>query len=301
MAAKTTGRGVTLPAATISALYYTVIAFLKDPANSYWTVAGSGDGTTGGWGMDVVNAYTDLDNANFWCVLQAPGGFQLLIQREATIGRFSFISNIAGDYSGGSATVRPTSGSGAAKTLYSNVAPSTSKLDRIHIVSENGNTFDTCGWYMQAQNNRNGTDTTSALGFFPLSLPAAADLHPYAMAWVGGNQATDVRTLYNGNANTYLRSVAPDTGLFAEYKVCHPVVNQNPVTGNLGQLPNGDDAHFPCVVANASGYYKGVTTFLQSSGTARDFLSLAGTRSRVHIGLYLTVPWDPTASPPEML
>jgi hypothetical protein len=273
---------------------YGLIDFLRTPANSYWTVAGSGDGVTGGWGMDVVDDATDFNNANFWCVLQAPGGFQLLLRREASSGIISFLTNIAGDYTGGSATTRPTSPSGAEKELISSWTVTSSYAKRIHITSENGNTFGTCAWFMYTHNVLERDNTGMAVSFLPLYNVASGDLHEYAMLRLVSY--LDFAGVYVGaetiNANCTFRAIAPATGLAANHYAVMPVANNaTRFATNAGQQSDGDDWSWPVIIAARSGNYKGMSTFMHRAGTIRQSFDSYEAGSRVVFGNY-TVPWS---------
>jgi hypothetical protein len=291
MAVATTGVGVAAATSSSYAAIYALVDFLRNASNSYWTVAGSGDGTTGGMGMDVFNVYTDMNNANFWLVLQAPGGFQLLLRREASAGSMSFVSNIAGDYSGGSATVRPTSGSGADKVLYNAGTPSSS-LDRVHVISENGNTFQTCAWYMHTHNVMARETTYFSLGFLPLYNVPSGDSHNYALLLLNGNTSLASAFPYTGSTtSTIVRSIAPTTGAFASYNICMPVANNASwFGGSAGQASDGKEWSWPSLVALRNGAFKGMSDFFRRSGTYRTPFETFDSKTRMSLGYY-NVPW----------
>jgi hypothetical protein len=310
MAIITNGAGSNI-ASSVDCLYQ-IIDFLR--TNSQWQIIGSGDGTTGGMGtpgspIDVVNSSADLSNANFWLVWQLGTTIQMLLQREAASGAYSIYSNIAVDYSGGSATVRPTSVSGAARKLNgADISSLPSAGNRIHILCQDGSTRATAGWFAFTHISPGGSSSSFSMGFIPLVNTQTSDLHDYALAvqYSGSKDMTSFdyyqSTVNSDYSNGTLYSVNPfDPTTTTNYLAdgCARALSTlglNSANQDLGQASNGDDWRWPCVVMKPTGQYKGLTTFMQRVGTARAILSLWDSRSRVSFGS-ISLPWDGVSVP----
>jgi hypothetical protein len=300
----TTGAGLNTNASLEGpSLIFNLVDHLR--SNTNWTVAGSGNGSSGGMGGDYIDADTDLSNAAAWVVIEAPGGGpQILFNRYSSDDLYWNISVAPNaDYSGGDATTPPTAATLGLQVFHSNLTNASS--GRLHITAETGNTLQTCNWALFL--HAIGTPTTAkcALAFLGLNDTFDCD-YPWILFVASTTWAHNQTTWTESSTSTTgpgPRSVAPDDSIqnFPAMKFQDDNVNCTvPYRSNLS--PAGADILFPMIFIRMAELtqpgYKGISNFAlwtggPSGGGSRAPLSTFNGGEYVAYGA-LVVPWSGT-------
>lgn len=303
MAVQTAITVIDAPAAGSKIMFFTK-EFLKNTLG--WTVAGSGDGTTGG--MDAVDRI--LTESQFesvltnWLVIESPDGLLQILFTKDGQGTDNFTTtymNPEADYTGGNATTKPTSPSGAATIVFGPNDDVISTLpSRFHACGS-----DTDPYWWAVAGTALGTPSSGSYSSCCIKLentPASSGC-PYwvfvqeqgtfnasAMDTQSGS-SVDSRGLCQANPGDPPEP-APAT-LYVRDGSSQVIPNAVTLDNNLADLS------FPVVFASnsgGSGFYFGTTDIMRWNGTSRDRLITFAGKTRIILG-DVSFPWDGTTVP----
>jgi hypothetical protein len=302
----------------INSLAGTRMFHVKDFLKSIlgWTVAGSGDGTTGAMdGVDRVTTTALMSNLWSWVVLQSPhtvagDRIQLLFSRNnnvnASSGYFEYAPNTS--YTGGGASSIPTATNSAVVFIANIGETGSGAISALRLV---GDTEEPFGW--AAFEYRTPFDPTFiswGSAFVPLEEQPEDPGKPYwfyvslsgsAFSITGG--VVDVSN--QGSGSSVSRGMA-ETQSPPNTPTNVPATVQRAGIGSTLVIPtaiglDSTDRHISLPVLFASsggltGRYIGRSTFMRWDGTTRSPLTTFNNKTRITFGT-VNFPWDGVTVP----
>ena len=303
MATVATGSGVYINSGGLWA--FTIVDFLR--SNTNWTVAGSGNGTDGGMGMDVITSASDLTNiSGRWVVLENPSGQpQIMLSRYSTAdGNFLFTISPSGVFTGGNASTPATASdqvSAFQTTCYS--------AGRMHITAEyDGYDLVDSGFAVFIA-NLNTRGSSGAVAFLPLVNTYPNDGYQWILYNATSSQGYAATNLsYDAALITASGSRgidSTDQTTLVAYGAGQIAVETG--SGKFNNIPLGtgisyeDNLSFPIMFLRATLSttnvgYKGITTYMQWNSVERAVLTTWNNKTRISFG-DVNFPWDGTSSP----
>lgn len=267
-----------------------------------WTVAGSGNGTTGGMdAVDRITSFSALVGSGTWVVLQSPHAspsdrIQILLSRTAVTNiRGAVAYDPQANFSGGGPATSPTSATAFDVTgTGANVSDNT----RVRLTF----TGDTATHWFAVMVTVSGAPTTPkwAVGVLPLTnQPAGAGKPYWVYAGVTGSAfsyqtiAYPGTSIVNGRGSAQWGLTAPSEAPGLLYYAQTTTIT---VPGTLQTSGDGEDINFPIVHALPNGRYFGVNAAAMWNGTARTSLTTMGDLSRIVFN-DINLPWDGVTQP----
>lgn len=308
MAIVTNGAGQTsVVTQEAASLVYYLCRHLID--NTSWTLYGSGNGVaTGGPGVDA-SSISYLANTNAWIAVTSPDGtLQILFDMQSNTLALRIYLNLFGDYSGGTATVMPTSaghgGGNGASIFNTNISDALTK--RIHITADDSPS-GVPGWALYEHQQGAFATSTAGLCLVPLLNGDPGDTRPWVVGCFGSAGTTPFTVASTaaegaGDFTNGFSGVRPGTTTVIGYPAQITRTGTSDVFP-LGQGSDsaGNDMLLPVVfgrrAALASPGYKGHSAgFCRWVSQARTQMSTYANRTWINFNV-LAFPWDGTSTP----
>lgn len=274
------------------------------PGGPGWTVPRSSNGLVGGVGDNISTSYstgrTDLNRYSAstqrsWFVLRAPGGAPefLLYKVDGTSGRYQWTVSPSGSYTGGDAWNTPTASD---STGIHSDSPGSS-AGSAHIGADDASPY---GWYVMV-NQVGSVSARWCSAFIPMDVAAVTgDPNPWSFFYDGGGGGflqAPLTTEFYGSDEPHCYAMHPSgTGSIQFCTTMYLRNEQDQFVPNYVEvLPSGEDVGVPVTfgrrMALGSGFYKGVSSFMQWNGRSRAVGEMFAGKTRVSVGV-VNVPWD---------
>ena len=294
MATVTTGSGVYINSGALWA--FTIVDFLR--SNTNWTVAGSGNGSSGGMGTDAIASASDLTNVTGrWVVLENPSGKpQIMLSRYSTAEAYWLIEiSPSGAFTGGNATTPATASDQAGAFQGITYAGC-----NMHITAEyNGDDLINSGFAACCVGLGSPNTIKGGMAFIPTEINIS-DSHPWVL--FTSSSANGYTVAYLSDLTTTL--ITGCRGMMGETFTSTPALSltgdgNTTFPNNMNNVGNTDilcPVIFGAPNTIENSVYKGTSTYMQWSGIFRDTLELFDSSTRISFG-DVNFPWDGVSVP----
>lgn len=276
------------------------------PDGPGWTIPLACNGSTVGNGIvgdpgNVMTSVSSLENwvnstSRSWFVLRAPDGSHdwLFYRYDSTSGHFYITHSPTGAYSGGGLWSVPTTPNNIGTWVFQGVYPT--NVGVMHCCADDAAPYGFWANYHAAGNPASSYGGFASIPIDIASPPTDGDPYVfyvtnyYAYGWDRAQFASETVPsngyLYSSNAS------GTGTQIVSGH---YPQNVSNHLVDATDLLPGGEDVSYPVLFARrsglGSGFYKGISTFLQWNGRARGIGEMFADRTRISLG-QVNVPWD---------